>query len=429
MSEISGKLKSRIDKLPTSSGVYLFLSEDGDVLYIGKATSLRARVRQYFSGAEERSRGRRMAQLVAQIAQIKTRQTDSALEALILEANLIKKHQPKYNVLEKDDKSFSYFVITREEFPRLVILRKTDLQKAKYQTLVYTRARVFGPYTSRAHMESALKILRKIFPFHSRTEQSEKGCLEYQIGLCPGPYDGAISQQEYAQNIRGIRMVLSGGRKRLLGTLRREMSAASKAEEFELAGKLRNQITALTHIRDVALMTDDFAQFASGDDTRLRIECFDVSHLSGSATVASMVVAIDGEMSSADLRKFIVRDEVGGDDLRAMREVLTRRAGHWDDWGTPDAIVIDGGATHLAMAEELWKSLGVTVPLLAVAKGPTRRKVDTYPSHRYPPNPSITTNTKLLETLREEAHRVAISLHRARRDKSLFQVDKCTIDK
>ncbi len=409
-------LKQQAKDLPRTPGVYLFKDAAGIVLYVGKATSLRVRVAQYVSGQEAKSRGARMRRLMEEAVRVDVEETASALEALILEANLIKKHQPQYNVEQKDDKSFAYFVITRETFPRVVILRATDFDKAKYRDAVYAKGARFGPYTSTAQMRTALKILRKIFPFHARAEKSEKGCLAYQIGLCPGPYDGAITPVAYRRNMRGIRMMLEGKRTRLLASLRRAMEQSARTEQFEEAARLRDQIAALTHIRDVALMTRSFdtATRAHGGGDQGRIECYDMSHISGASAVGAMVVFHRGAPAKDQYRTFTIKHAQTDNDLAMMREVLARRMMH-AEWAQPDAIVLDGGATHLAMAEELWQALGVRIPLLAVAKGPTRKNVDVYPSARFAPASALVENRALLEALREEAHRRAIGAHRRRR--------------
>src|SRR6185369_13978730 len=205
----------QVKKLPQAPGVYFFYDAEKNLLYIGKATNLRSRVSSYFRGlkleldSENRSlapisvqgRSEWIGMMVSQVADIAYEQTDSVLEALILESNLIKAHQPKYNTLEKDDKSFAYFVITKEEFPRVLIVRKTDLDemskskisisnkiqnpksKFKYTNIIVDKT--FGPYTSKFQMQIALKIMRRIFPFHAHKAKTEKGCLDFQMGVCP----------------------------------------------------------------------------------------------------------------------------------------------------------------------------------------------------------------------------------------------------
>lgn len=410
-------LIQKIRTFPKTPGVYIFRGAHRKVLYVGKATSLRDRVRSYFSGQEEKSRGARMRRLIEDTRDIETIETDSVLEALILEATLIKKYLPKYNVDGKDDKSFSYFVITKEDFPRVLILHQTDFDKKKYQVPLYKKGRIFGPYTSTGHMRAALKIIRKIFPFHNRSEKSEKGCLSYQIGLCPGPYAGAITQAEYKRNMRNISLFLSGRKKALVKQLEIEMRRAAKKENFEMAQALKQQIFSLTHINDIAFISRETSR-----DGR-RTEAYDISHISGEHMVASMVVFVGGVPDKRAYRKFRIKAVEGINDLAAMREVLARRLRHLDDWGVPDAIVLDGGAIHLTMAEKLFTDFdmkngpGKRVGLLAVAKGPTRKKVDVYASESFSPHKTLIKDKDLLEALREEAHRFAITYHKKLRDK------------
>jgi len=409
------KLREKIKIFPKTPGVYLFFDAQKTVLYVGKATSLRDRVRQYFSGQD--TRGERIENLVLESDDISVIETDSVLEALLLEAELIKKYQPKYNIDGKDDKSFSYFVITHEKFARVLIMHKTDFDKEKFQTSIYKKGKIFGPYTSRDQMQIALKIIRKIFPFHNRSEKSEKGCLSYQIGLCPGPYDGAITLEEYKRNMRNISLFLSGRKKKLLKDLNREMKKYAKSEEFEQAEKVKRQIFALEHINDIALLKSDSH---NSKKTNKRIEAYDISHISGEHMVASMVVSVDASIDISKYRKFKVRAIEGIDDVGAMREVLARRLNHLDDWGVPNLIILDGGKGHINMADDLWQKLDVKIPVIAVAKGPTRKKLDIYKSAVVEVDDKLLEDKILIENLREEAHRFAIKYHKQLRDKNLI---------
>jgi len=411
------KLSQKIKEFPRTPGVYKFLDEDGIVLYVGKATSLRDRVRQYFSGQD--TRGERIERLVEESFDIEIIETDSVLEALLFEAELIKQYQPKYNIEGRDDKSFSYFVITHEKFPRVLIMHKTDFDKEKFQTSIYKRGKIFGPYTSRDQMQIALKIIRKIFPFHNRSEKSEKGCLSYQIGLCPGPYDGAITPTEYKRNMRNISLFLSGRKKKLLKDLNREMKQYAKEEKFEKAEIVKKQIFALEHINDIALIKKSEGK-ALGETNNLRVEAYDISHISGEYMVASMVVFVGGMPDKSQYRKFKVKAIDDIDDVGAMREVLARRLNHLEDWGVPDLIILDGGKGHINMADDLWQKLDIQIPVVAVAKGPTRKKVDIYKSELIDVYGKLLEDKILIENLREEAHRFAITYHKQLRDKNLI---------
>ena len=414
-------IEQKLKKLPKTPGVYKFLDVQKNILYVGKATSLRDRVRQYFSGQD--TRGQRIEKLVVESDDISVVETDSVLEALLLEAELIKQCQPKYNIEGKDDKSFSYFVITHEEFPRVLIMHKTDFNKEKYQTPIYKKGKIFGPYTSRDQMQIALKIIRKIFPFHNRNEKSEKGCLSYQIGLCPGPYTGAITVSEYKRNMRNISLFLSGRKKKLLKDLNRDMKKYAKEEEFEKADKIKKQIFALEHINDIALInksegpTFGIPKVGPSD---ARFEAYDISHISGEYMVASMVVFAGGMPDKKSYRKFKIKAVSGINDVGAMREVLARRLNHLEDWGVPDLIILDGGKGHINMADDLWQKLNIRIPVIAVAKGPTRKKLDIYKSELINIDNKFIKDKFVIENLREEAHRFAINYHKQLRDKDLM---------
>ncbi|MFC1623290.1 GIY-YIG nuclease family protein [Patescibacteria group bacterium] len=414
--------KEKLNNLSQESGVYIFRNIDKDILYVGKATNLRSRVSSYFSGRDGRATVQKM---MNQVFEIETKETDSVLEALILESNLIKKYQPKYNIKEKDDKSFSYFVITKEEFPRVIIKRKTDLVEGNKSAKVKGNSKkvirydhIYGPYTSKKQMELALKIIRKIFPFHTRTEKSEKGCLDFQIGLCPGPYEGVISDEDYKKNIHGVRMILDGKKKRLLAGLKREMDQLSRSEEFERAADLRNKVFALEHIQDVSLIGSE-EDIVSGK-RRLRIEAYDISNISGDFAVGSMVVFDSEKPNRSEYRKFKIKTVEGVDDVSMMREVLERR--FKNKWREPHLIIVDGGKGHTNMAEKILVDLKKEIPLIGVAKGPDRKKLEVVRSSFELDKDleKLVADEKFLKRITDEAHRFAITYHRQLRDKELI---------
>lgn len=399
--------------LSEKPGVYIFRDKDKKIIYIGKATSLRNRVGSYFSGAHNY----RIEKMILQIKKIEVKETDTVLEALILEANLIKKHQPRYNVKEKDDKSFSYFVITKEEFPRVLILRETEIETS--HSLVLTK--IYGPYTSKKQMQIALKIIRKIFPFHSLKQRSEKGCLDLQIGLCPGPYAGKINKKDYQKNIRGIRMILEGKKKNLLKKMEKEMKDRSVRREFEKAGEVRNKIFALRHIQDIALLSQE--ELIVRDQLEdVRIEAYDISHISGTNAVGAMVVFKNYEPERSGYRKFKIKTVLGIDDIAMMREILERR--FRNDWQKPNFIFLDGGKGHLTMAKKLLNSLKLKIPIIAVAKGPTRKKLDLYFANCRKSEiiPYFYNDENFIGQIMDEAHRFAISYHRKLREKRFKNV-------
>ena len=438
-------LKSKIQKLPQSPGVYVFRDIKRVILYIGKATNLRSRVQSYFRGGETRGH---IESMMPSVANVDFLETDSVLEALILEANLIKKHQPKYNVKEKDDKSFSYFVVTQEDFPRVLILRETELDVQSRTVLGRSKrvledgplrsGKAFGPYTSKKQMEIALKIIRKIFPFHAGKNKTEKGCLDFQLGRCPGPYAGAISKRDYAKNIRGIEMILQGKKQNLLTKMEKEMTGLAKKEEFEKAGEIRNKIFALQHIQDIALISrDDKTQgtrYKSQKNsknqklqtTNFRIEAYDISNISGQQAVGSMVVFENVETQSIasvqpnkkEYRKFKIKTVDGAADVAMMQEVLMRRLNN--AWVQPDLILLDGGQGHVNMAVGLLNKLGFSIPIIGVAKGKTRKNLNfkfqisnEFLMTKFSKEiKNILDDKNLLKSIMDEAHRFAITYHR-----------------
>ena len=436
------KIKEKLNKLPNNPGVYTFLDDKKKILYIGKATNLKSRVGSYFQGRDER--GMRIVSMVAQIADIKIQETDSVLEALILESNLIKKFQPKYNVERKDDKSFSYAVITKEEFPRILILRETNItspRKNPSPTLPFKKGEsyssLFGPYTSKKQLEIALKIIRKIFPYHSNKQKTEKGCLDFQLGRCPGPYAGVISKAGYAQNIRGIKMILKGKKKSLLKRMEKEMQELSNHRQYEQAADIRNKIFALKHIQDVALISEDknpsltlplkkgenlISPFEKGGLRGIfRIEAYDISDISGQYAVGSMVVFSDGEPDKSQYRKFKIKTIKGSNDVGMMAEVLFRRFRHME-WPKPDLILLDGGKGHVNMGSKILQELSLDIPIVGVAKGPGRKnlkfKILNLKLDQKIQN--ILDDNFLVKNIMGEAHRFAISYHKKLRKRNFL---------
>lgn len=391
-------------KLPDGPGVYFF-TQGRQILYIGKATSLRDRVRSYFAGDIVESRGPRIKKMLAEATGIKYESTDSVLEALLLENALIKKHQPIYNVRERDDKSYWYVVMTNEKWPRVLMVRGKELITTidpgdiKYN---------FGPFPKSTELREALKIIRKIFPFRDKCQPEQgKPCFNRQIGLCPGVCSGEVSAKEYAKNIRNIRYLLEGKKQKLLTDLSREMKQAAKDQKFEQAKRLRNQIFALEHIRDVSLIKRDSLGHSEG----FRIEAYDIAHLAGKDTVGVMVVVTDGEMDKNGYRRFKIRGPGANvsNDIANLKEVLERRLKH-SEWPKPDLVVVDGAKAQMNVAEKVLSQVGISVPIVAVTKDEFHR-----PKH-------ILGDDKLADKFADdillansEAHRFALAYHTYRR--------------
>lgn len=418
---VDNKIRLQLKEIPTSSGVYIFKDKHGEIVYVGKATILKSRVRSYFLNKTNQEFLRPIERMIRLVTDIKVIETETVLEALIMEANLIRKYKPKWNVDGKDDKSFSYFAITKEDFPRIFIKHESDLvmeekRDLKNKNLKY--AYFYGPYTSKFQMQIVLKIVRRIFPYHSRNEKSEKGCLEFQIGLCPGPYDGAISKDDYKKNIQGIRMILRGKKKRLVNMLEKEMEKYSKEENFEKALELRNKIFALRHIQEMALLK---REEENGLKNTLRIEAYDISNISGSFAVGSMIVFKGFEPDKSQYRKFKIKTVSGSDDVAMMKEVMLRR--FRNDWPLPDLIILDGGKGHYNMGIKTLGENSIDTPLVGVAKGPTRKRLEVIGKGNIKDKKikDILKDEKFLKKITDEAHRFAITYHKKIRDKDLIK--------
>jgi len=402
--------------IPDTPGVY-FWKHGAKILYIGKATSLYDRVRSYFSADLISTRGPRMVDMVLKADSIEWLETDSVLEAMIAEANLIKKYWPDYNVKEKDDKSWNYVIITRENFPRVLTIRGRTLDVERQKKLIKVR-KTFGPFTSGSALREALKIIRKTFPFIDKASSTKYTNGFYrQIGLAP---DVATEEawQAYKKNIDHIVLFFEGKKIRVIRELEKEMNNCAKSFEFEKASLLKRKIFALEHIQDVALIKEDVetftAQNAFGDDavrpqendSMFRIEAYDVAHMSGKESVGVMTVISDGEIDKNEYRKFKLDPETGNNDVANLRETLNRRLNH-PEWRMPDLVVIDGGQAQISLAEKVFKERGVKVAIVSVVKDDKHKPLDILGDAD-----SILKQKKSILLANNEAHRFAIAYHR-----------------
>ena len=410
-------------KIPDSPGVYFFRCEKREILYIGKAASLKDRLRSYFSPDLIKGRGARIVGMVELATSLEWTTTDSVLEALILEANLIKQHQPPYNVDEKDNKSFNYLVITKEDFPRILVVRGRELFDPLKAGSWKLKA-MFGPFPS--GLKEALKIIRRIFPFRDTCIPcgfkkpagrrlagfSEcRPCFNRQIGLCPGICSGEMGKQEYAETIKHISLLFSGNFQGLKRSLVKEMREAAKKEEFEKAAVLRRQVEAFDHIRDVSLIKDEH-RIAPGGGTR--IEAYDVAHTSGDETVAVMTVVAGGEPIKSAYRKFKIHS-AKNNDVAALREALSRRLVH-AEWPLPRVFVVDGGKAQLNAARSVLKDAGVAIALVGVVKNERHKAERLIGDER-----AIAAHQKDILLANSEAHRFAITWHKKRRQRNLLR--------
>lgn len=381
----------------------------GNVIYVGKATSLKKRVNQYFQKAHDS----RIEDMVRQIRKIDYIQRDTALEALILEANLIKYYWPPYNVIGKDNKSFLYLCITKEDYPRPLLVRGHDLGEdasKKYKA-------VFGPYTSPRSLRAALDLLRKVFAWTSCTPGMKRPCFYYHLKQCPGVCIGVADKRSYQKTIRDLIKFFEGKKDALLKDFEKQMKQAAREERFEEAAAYRNKIFFLEHIQDVAILkreneaVDKILEGETGVNIFGRIEGYDVSNISGTSTVSSMVVFEHGAPAKSEYRKFRIRSVRGSDDLASLRETLIRR--FRNKWKHPDIILIDGGKGQVNIATNVLRELDIAIPVIGMAKGPTRKKTELVCDDNNLELCKLCEQyLNLFIQVRDEAHRFAITYHR-----------------
>lgn len=400
--------QNKIAQLPDSPGVYFFM-QGRKILYIGKASSLRQRVRSYFTDDLAVERGERLVKMLALARGLRFTPTNSAVEALILESVLIKKHQPPYNSRAKDDKSYVCLVITKEKWPRVLIVRQKDLS-----TVTYSIGSLFGPFTSGRDLRLALKIVRKIFPFRDSCRPIEeragtvspRPCFHRQLSLCPGVCTGEISRPDYLKLLRHLKLFFSGKSSLLLAQLTSEMKRLAKRQHFEQANEIKKQLIALQHINDTAMISADWLVDKPDRPTAWSLEAYDVAHLSGRETVGALVVVRDGETCPKSYRRFRLTTEIkGGDDLAALTQLVNRRLKHVAEWPLADMVVIDGGATHWRLAKKLFT--GLPVMIVAVVKDEHHR-----PKEILGLTTALASRRQEILLANAEAHRFALSYHR-----------------
>jgi excinuclease ABC subunit C len=388
--------QDKIKKIPEIPGIYLFY-KGKELVYIGKATSLKSRVRSYLNPKTLRPIEARMKD----VSDVKWKNTDSVLEAVILEANYIKEFQPKYNVKTKDDKSWNFFVITKEEFPKLVAVREKNLKKEDY---AYT----FGPY---AEMKTSqiIKLLHFLFKVSRCNPNQKRPCFDYQLDNCLGVCTNEISSRDYKEKvIKPLVIFLKGKKKRLITSLEKKMKEASKQEDFEEAQRLRNQIFSLNKIRDFALLDKSFLINEKKKEKSLRIEGYDISNLGNEAMVGSMVVFNEAGPLKNEYKKFKIKNVLGQSDVDCLREILERRLKHVE-WSIPDLILVDGGKPQVSTIKKVLKENNFNVPVVGIAKGPERKKNEFFFDKN---NDFVLNNENLLIRVRDEAHRFAINYQR-----------------
>jgi len=400
------KVDLKIAELPDAPGVYFFLDAKKKILYIGKATSLKNRVRSYFAGDVKEKRSELIENMVAEAVSVEVTETESVLEALILETNLIRSHKPRYNTRSKDDKSYNHLIITNEAWPRVLVVRGKDLtEKYSEKEIKYH----FGPFPSGGLLREALKIVRRLFQFYDTKEpvgnertKLARGRVDFnrQIGLYPQHTDKPL----YDRTIRHLKLFFEGKKKQVIKELEKEMKQLAKEEQFEEANKVKKQIFALEHIQDIALIKAERANLRTG--RTLRIEAYDIAHMGGKDMVGVMTVFEGSEPKKDEYRKFKIKTLKDANDPAALKEVLERRLAH-PEWVFPNIIVVDGNEIQKRTAELVLAEHSLLVPVVAVVKD-DRHKA----SRLIGPGPLMEANKLEILHANAEAHRFAINYFR-----------------
>lgn len=402
-------------KLPDAPGVYFFREggAKGKILYIGKATSLRERTKSYFSRDLIATRGPLIVDMAFKADAVTYEETDSVLEALILEANLIKTHQPYYNTKEKDDKSWNYVCITKEECPKVLVERGKNIDFKNMVTEKGVKiSDWYGPFTQGGQLKEALKIVRRIFPFVDASSAKKDNYEFYrQLGLTPD-VSGDEKLAAYKKSIRNLKHFFEGKKKTLVRDLERDMKAAAKAQRFEEAQAIRNQLFSLGHINDIALLKNE--SVARKEKAGFRIEAYDIAHLGGKNMVGVMTVMENGEISKKEYRTFNVRGFTKANDTGALEEILSRRLRH-SEWGLPDLVVADGGEAQLRVVHQVLDRYQLKIPVVSVVKDERHKPKDLLGDAGM-----AAKHKKEILLANAEAHRFSIKLHKQKRDKNFL---------
>jgi excinuclease ABC subunit C len=406
-------MKIYFKKIPAKPGVYWFKDKNNKILYVGKATSLRSRVRQYFSDPLDV----KTVKMVDQAVDVDWTETTSEITATVLEAKLIKQYKPKYNIQLKDDKRHLYLAITDDEYPRVKVVRRPELEDLKFWA---------GPFPSSSALKQLLRWIRRIFPYCSCSTGRKRPCLYFQIDLCPGP--GIVSKNKYMDNINSIIMFFTGQSDELLEKLKKEMLNFAEEKKFEEAAEVKKQIDQLERIifspkrlsgsrlqtkEGLAELKKILISHQGVDPLILqRIEAYDIANLSDKMIVGSMVALINGEVDKSEYRKFNLRRE-GQNDPQALAEVILRRLNH-EEWMYPQLILIDGGRPQLQAVVPVLRQFDLIgeTGLIGLAKKEETLVIPKFVGGKVSGVnrlnlPKTSSALKLLQVARDEAHRFA----------------------
>lgn len=415
------KNKIKIDHFPKQPGIYRFYDNNGVILYVGKAKNLNSRIKSYFIKNLDRG------PLIDQMMEIATKadfiETESEIEAVFLEAELIKKLWPKYNSALKDDKSYNYIKITKEEYPTVTLVRSREVDRNKK---LKVKAELFGPYPAGLALKKSIRYLRKIFQFrdcsitkYNDAIKKKRACLYGDIKICSAPCVEKISKEEYRKNISYFRKFLKGRKKEIIKSLERDMKSASKTGNFELAASYRDKMLALNHLHEVAIgLRDD--SFDSSKILFKRIECYDISNISGEYAVGAMSVISNGKADNSEYRKFKIKTVKGSNDLAMLEEMLSRR--FKNNWPKPDLVVIDGGVNQLKIAKKVIEGLKLSIPYVSISKGAKRDKNELHYSDQNIAQYIKKTPEAIKSIIlaRDEAHRFAVKYYRYLHSKDML---------
>jgi excinuclease ABC subunit C len=439
------KLQVRIAAFPKSPGVYLMKDAEGRVLYVGKAKDLRARISSYFQPGADllKTRGPDICRMIEKVDDIDVLECDSEVEALLKESRLIKDIQPPHNVLLKDDKTFPYIEITTsDDFPAVFVTRTPRLKGSK----------LYGPFLSASAIRDAVNALQKVFKFRTCELDIREGddsrrffrpCLLHAIKQCTAPCAALISKEEYRQDIDRLKKFFASKRTTLLRRLNKEMESASKDLRFEEAAKLRDRIKAIGSLALSGDVREDvqpevfyinprsglekLAELLGLDAPPRSMECIDIAHLQGDEMVGSLVCFIDGRPFKGGYKRFRIRAVEGIDDYAAIREVIQRRYRHAAEGEElyPDVIQIDGGLGQLHAGMEAFAGMNIRPPMvIALAK----REEEIYVQAKKSPVRLSRNNEalRILQHMRDEAHRFAQHYHKILRRKKTLEEDVAT---
>lgn len=421
--------------IPQTSGVYIFRNAKNTPIYIGKAANIKKRLVTYWRG----NSSPKVRELLNEATQVDWIEVHSEIDALLKEAELIKAHYPKYNIVLRDDKNYFYVGVAKETYPRVFLTHQA--KKDMLQEGTNLRPAYIGPFTSGNALKTTLRLLRGIFPYCTCKELHKRPCLNAEIGRCFG-YCCIINLQrepeaarrtEYKRSIQNIIAVLTGRKKKLLRDLKKEMQQASQKQYFEKAAELRNQIFGIENILDHAHVINSESAELSRRELQwkkierniqtifnsakpfTRAEGYDISNISGTEATGSMVVFITGKPEKSEYRKFRIKTVHQAHDVAMHKEVMRRRLSH-KDWPTPDLILIDGGKPQMNGVLPVVRASGIPgIHVAALAK----REEELYIERRVAPLPlrNLPQDTALFfQHIRNESHRFAKKYHHKRRE-------------